>query len=301
MTNSRFIGRVALAVVLATVVSLPAFAQTTKPNKGGPSSPGGQPVKSHPGPGHGPQAGGNLPVGTRTTGTWLDDASVLDPGSSWLALSWDDWRSPSGSQKFLPTTNLAIGVTDRVQAQAIIPYQYGGASQYSASGIGDVYAGAKIVLTPASAPVALAVAPTAEILSSQFVATGESRLHWVLPVSVEFGGDQVRVYGSAGYFTRGAAFVGAGISGQVNERVSLVATLSRTSPVGTQVLLDGTPAIAQTDVGGGAYVTLTDRVAVFGNVGRTISQLQADSTKSLVSVGVAIGLRKGRGEIAQKK
>lgn len=282
---SKLIGPVVLAIVVATGASRPAFAQ---PSHGHP--------QPHPHPGQGPQSGANLPVGTRTTGTWLDDASVIDPGSSWLALAWDDWRSPSGSQRFFPVANLSVGVTNRVQIQATVPYLYGGASSlYSTSaGFGDVYAGAKIVLTDPSASFGVAVMPTAEILSSQYVTDGTSRVKWVLPVGAELRRGPVRVYGTAGYFTRGAVFAGAGVDGQLNDRLALVATLTETSPTGTQLLPDGTPARSQVDVGGGAYVSVSDRVTLFGSVGRTISQLQADSTSSLVSIGMAINLRKGR-------
>lgn len=80
-------------------------------------------------------------------------------------------------------------------------------------------------------------------------------------------------------------FAGGAIEGEVTSRLSLVATLTETKPVGSaQLLSDGTTAAAQLDVGGGAYVSVTERFTVFASAGRTLSELHADSTKSLVSV-----------------
>ncbi len=288
--------RVMLALVVAASVGGSARAQSGSGNdKKAPTTHGQSGAHSQ--AGHSAHVGGNLPIGTRTTGVWLDDATVIDPGSSLLAISWDRWESPLGSQQFFPSTSFSIGVNNRVQAQASIPYMYGGSGQaFSSASLGDVYAGAKIAVAGLSGPVGLALIPTVEILGAQY-ATGSDRLHWVLPASVEFRGGPARVYATTGYFSRGAVFVGGAVDGQVTNRVALVGSLTLTHPVGTQASSDGTLATSQVDVGGGVFVSVTDRFAVFGNVGRTISQLQQDSTSSLVSVGVAITLRQGTGGV----
>ncbi len=290
---SKRIGPVVLAFVLAMIAGRPALAQSGTGIAN--ASSHGKSAK-HPQAGQGPQSAPTLPIGTRTTGAWLDDATLLEPGSSWVSLSWDDWRSPTGSAQFLPSTAFSIGMTTRVQVQASLPYQYSGASAVypTAIGFGDAYVGAKVLLTKPAAPVSIAVTPTAEILTAQAAADGTSRVNWVLPVSAEMPVGPVRAFAAAGYFTRGAVFVGGGVTAPLGERVMVLASLSDSHPTGNELMPDGTPAGSQVDIGGGVYCTLSERLTVFGSVGRTISKLEADSTKSLVSLGVAVNLWKGR-------
>src|SRR5205807_1377612 len=80
-------------------------------------------------------------------------------------------------------------------------------------GLGTTYFTAKIGVAENRTHTAkLAVLPTIEVLSPgvvQGLAPGEHRVQLGLPVSGELDRGPLRLYGAAGYFTRGAWFTGA--------------------------------------------------------------------------------------------
>jgi hypothetical protein len=167
-----------------------------------------------------------------------------------------------------------------------VPFYRSDAAGAASNGVDDMYFTGKIVLVdPAvrSARFGIAVAPTLEVLSPGFF---DDRVHWALPVSVEFRASPVRVYGSAGYFSRGAVF-GAG-------------AVEWTSPTGTSLTLGLThsaPTSADTTglTGGRSDFTaavghpLTEAAAVYVGIGRTLSSPDEFNRTSLaLSGGVSV-------------
>ena len=153
----------------------------------------------------GPPAG----VGVRNFGAWLDDASVMAPGSGSLTLSVAYWRTPAYREVDVPVVDGGLGLSRRVQFGFSVPYYHanepGGPI---AHGLGDLYFTTKIQLREPSSTherLGFSVTPLLEVLS---VAPGpdRSRVNWALPANVEWQGDGWRTYGSAGYFSRGAVF-----------------------------------------------------------------------------------------------
>ena len=153
----------------------------------------------------GPPAG----VGVRNFGAWLDDASVMAPGSGSLTLSVAYWRTPAYREFDVPVVDGGLGLSRRVQFGFSIPYYHahepGGPI---ARGVGDLFFNTKIQLRePSSARehLGVSVTPLLEILSFA-PAPDRSRVGWALPANVEWQSDGWRAYGSAGYFSRGAVF-----------------------------------------------------------------------------------------------
>ena len=91
----------------------------------------------------GPPAG----VGVRNFGAWLDDASVMAPGSGDLTLSIAYWRTPAYREVDVPVVDGGLGLSRRVQFGFSIPYYHanepGGPI---ARGVGDLYFTTKIQL-----------------------------------------------------------------------------------------------------------------------------------------------------------
>ncbi len=67
------------------------------------------------------------------------------------------------------------------------------------------------VLAQDATPVVLLLTPTLELLGRgvlQSMTEGERRVHFGLPISAQIDRGRARLYGGAGYFTRGVWFTG---------------------------------------------------------------------------------------------
>lgn len=232
----------------------------------------------------------------RSFGSWLDDASTLAPGEAWLTLSAQRWASPSFSGSDLPVTDLAVGLVDRVHAFVALPitsYAYEGEERVRE--VGDVYVGAKIALRSADAGgLGLSTTPALEIVGSDsIIDSGMQRVSLVVPVNAEWRRGRGRVYGSAGFFTRGAWFAGGALERQLSN--SFVAT-------GALSLMGSTedPAISEfyglhhrrVDASGSIAWIPAPTVVLFAGVGRTLSAMDIDATRYAFSVGAALNIRR---------
>jgi hypothetical protein len=157
-------------------------------------------------------------------------------------------------------------------------------------GVGDMYLSSKVQLREPSAEhhgLGFAVTPVVAVLSSDPTETGR-RFNWAAPVSVELQRDGWRAFGSAGYFSQGSLFASGALEVAASQRVTITGTLTQShstiadEPAATLVL-----SRTRTDVSGGATFMLNPGVAVFGNVGRTISQQDANAASVVVSGGVS--------------
>jgi hypothetical protein len=202
-------------VVAALAAAAPAYAQ----GRSG-SAPGKlkkpKPPSSSSLPGASSAAGGTSPLSTVTGASplsWLDDASVLEPGSVLLTLSGMRWSGGEASEVYLPVIDASLGVTRRVQIGATIPRIAGaGDGTTPVARLGTSYFSAKVALLPDS-DVKLAISPLVEVLgtsAAQSLPAGESRYQFGLPVSIEAERGPARLFAAAGFFTRGAWFTGGG-------------------------------------------------------------------------------------------
>jgi hypothetical protein len=269
-------------------------------------APGG-PVSTPPGasPGGGGQGGGGAAPGGATVrsdgplsptspqfGAWLDDASLEGRGTGRLTIGAGYWRTADGRQTDVPMIDAGYDLSDRVHVGAFVPFyraSYGGESR---TGVDDVYVNTKVVVVNganAGGRFGLAVSPALEVLNSD--TTGD-RMHWALPISAEVRvTPRMRFYGAGGYFSRGAAFggVAAEWTAPTASVVWLALTDSYALEKGTDVSLStGTRHL--TNVALGLTQLVNDRVAVYANIGRTISETSSGSPTIGVGGGISIRL-----------
>jgi hypothetical protein len=241
------------------------------------------------GNGHGNPNG----TGVRNFGSWLDDATVLDPGSGFVSVGLGVWQSPEYREIDLPTIDSGFAVNRRLQVGMTIPYYHASvAGVPAAHGFGDVYLNAKVQLrAPGAAQTGVSMIPMLEILSVAPV-DGGSRVQWALPVSVERQMSGWRLMASGGYFSRGALFGAAALEFALSDRAWLTGSLSHSYSTHHD---DLSAALgfhkARTDVSGGLTYALRPDVAVYGTLGRTISAQDANSASLIASAGISFGLR----------
>lgn len=290
-------GASAVAAIVLVAVLLPHAAAAQRPH-GMPPGLAKKGAQAQGGGGAPGSPGGDVALGpaVRSFGVWLDDATVLAPREAWLTVSFVRWASPSLVGFDMPVSDVSVGVAPRVQLSASVPFaQYGSPGAPLEGQLGDLYFAAKwLVRSPSEGAVGVAVTPALEVLSNAATSgTDLSRVQFVLPVSVERRFEQGRVYGSAGYFTRGAWFAGAAFDHPVGSRAvaAMALTYSRSTA----------PAEASTawglgrqrvDASGSLSWIVSPRLVVFGGLGRTLSHLDPDATRYAVSFGASMDLRR---------
>ncbi|MGH9348360.1 MAG: hypothetical protein ACRD26_13965 [Vicinamibacterales bacterium] len=83
------------------------------------------------------------------------------------------------------------------------------------------------------------MSPVLEVVSS---GTADGRIHVALPVSIELRRQPYRMYGSAGYFSRGSFFSRGAIEWGTSSGVVLTDALTQSYSLKDDVLLDIAPA-----------------------------------------------------------
>ena len=287
-------GRVLFLMALVLALPHDAAAQgrgrpkQPRPAAGGAVTPAPTPTAAAAAAAGSPGVQASLPA-FRQFGTWLDDTSAAAAGTGWTSIGAGYWRIPGGSQIDVPILSAAYGVANRVQLSATVPFYRINYLGSTARGLDDVYLGGKLVAidpTTGDSRFGLAVSPLVEILSA---GTTDGRVHWALPVSAEVRGDAVRVYASAGYFSRGALFTGA--------------ALEWTAPAGTMLTGALTQSLSTSEVSGGAPGTGRNRVdamvtvahpvtgamAGYVSIGRTLTTIDEGGTTLALAGGISVG------------
>src|SRR5262245_50864161 len=220
------------SLVAAAVLALPALAaaqgnsafghshngsRVTAPSSTSSSAPGSSASVTSEGPSYG--------VDVRNFGTWLDDASVMGPGSGFVTLGFSFWRGPEFREFDFPMIDSGFAIHQRVQVGMSFPYYYAGPPGGPVvRGIGNVYMTGKVQLRdPSSQPVGFALTPMLEVLDAAPL-TGGNRVNWALPANVEFRREGWRAFGSGGYFSRGALFASGAVEAALTERAWLMAS-----------------------------------------------------------------------------
>ena len=230
--------------------------------------------------------------GIRQFGAWLEDASLLDAGSASAAVSLGLVRSAGGRQTDFPIVDAGLGLTPRVQLAMTVPfYQLSFADGSRAAGLGDVYLATKVgLIDPAktTSGFGLAVSPLLEILADPDP-TGGRNFHVGLPVSVEWRQAKYRVYGSSGWFSRGAFFTSGALELPLTERVVATGVFSHTRALNDDPNADAMGmSKARTDLMGGAAFFATPSIALYGSLGRTISAQDANAASFMLGAGVSM-------------
>lgn len=241
-----------------------------------------------------PVSEGGIPgTGVRNFGSWLDDASVMDVGSGFVSVGFGIFKTPVYREVDLPTIDSGVAIHRRVQIGMSVPYYRATvAGNPIGHGFGDVYLSAKIQLRePSGSRAGFGLIPMIEVLSVT-PPDGSSRVTWALPASIELQRQGWRLYGSAGYFSRGAMFGSGAVEIEASDRVWLTGTISQSYSVRTD---DLSAALglhkARTDVNGGVTVAVRPELAVYTSVGRTISARDDNSATLVFNAGLSLGFR----------
>jgi hypothetical protein len=223
--------RVAAAVVLLVLLFIPGMVAA----QGRGRALGRQPRAGAQGP-----ASNQLPAGSLALlpspsfpqfGTWLDDATTADGGAGYASIGVSHWRGTGATQTDAPILGVTYGITNRAQISATVPFYRASYEGFSGSGLDNVYVSTKISVVDARANgrFGVAVGAVAEILGAGFA--DASRAHWAVPLSMELRGGPVRLYGSTGYFSRGAFFAAGAFEWTAPTGTSVTASLAHSASV----------------------------------------------------------------------
>lgn len=239
-----------------------------------------------------PSQTGSAATTFRQFGAWLDDATAFGSGNGYTTIGVGQWRMLDATQTNFPMISGGVGLTDRLQASATVPFYHASyqGSTSTASGLDDVYLGAKYVLvdpTLTVSEVGFAVSPVMEILSSGTGVPG-GRVHFVIPVTMEVRRSPYRFYASGGYFTRGSVFSGAAFEWTAPGGAVFTGNVTQSYSTKQDPTLDAL-GIARTraDVSGSLAYPATSTVVLFANVGRSLTSIEQGGTKLALSGGVS--------------
>jgi hypothetical protein len=231
-------------------------------------------------------------VAIRQFGAWLDDASLLEPGHGWVSVSMGHSRSFGVRQFDFPVIEAGMALNRRLQLGGTIPYyRLNFTDGTGVGGFGDVYLNLKYALLDAEqnpSNFGVSVSPLVEVLSAPDPISGE-RWSWAVPVSAELRRSNYRVYGSTGYFARGVVFGSGAVEVPVTNRVVVTGALIHMRSINENLGADllALPK-SRLDIAGAAGFFLAPSVAVFGSIGRTISDAGPYGTALTLNGGITI-------------
>jgi hypothetical protein len=137
----------------------------------------------------------------------------------------------------------------------------------------------------------LSVSPVVEILNA---GAPDGRLHFALPVNVELRRLPFRVYGSAGYFTRGSLFTGSALEWTSPGRVTFTGALTQSYSVRSDAALDALGIGARrADMTGSVSFPLGQAAAGWFSAGRSLTSLQEGGTKFSLAGGLVVRFSTG--------
>jgi hypothetical protein len=230
-------------------------------------------------------------VSFRQFGSWLDDASAPTPGEGRMGIGMGYWRMAGGSQTDIPMVDIGYGLTERMQVSASVPFYRTSFDGTTSRGLDDMYLSAKFTAIDPSrneSQWGLAVSPVLEVLSS---GAPDGRLHYAVPVSVEIRRQPYRVYGSAGYFSRGSIFTSAAIEWAVPSGFVLTSALTQSYSTKDDPLSDQLGVGKQRmDITAGVGYPLADVAAAYVSVGRSLTSLDEGGTSLSIAGGISFRL-----------
>jgi hypothetical protein len=243
-------------------------------------------------------------TGVRQFGVWLEDATVSPAGRGWASFGLGYTSAPFGHEWDAPSVDAGLGLLPRVQFAVTAPFtKVSYTDGTTTRGLGDVYLAAKVgILDPAAAgrSFGIAVAPVVEFLSSGSVPEGGARTHWAIPVALEKRFEKCRVYGTVGYFSRGAIYGSAAVEVPLTTRITATGVLSHSRSLEDDPLSDAQDlSRTRWDLSGGAAYFFTPTATLYASVGRTVSRVDANASSFTAAAGVSLGFQhrlSGRGQ-----
>lgn len=191
-------------------------------------------------------------------GTWLDDASTVEPGEMWVGISTGYWRGHGNHQIDAPVVSAAVGLTNRIHVGGSLSfYHFRSADGLIENGFGSTSVYGKFVFVdPSRHAVGFAVTPLCDISPGG----GDEQIGWSLPVSLESRYRDLRVYGSAGYFSRGSIFATVGADLPISARISLNGSFGQARARGSA---------HQRSFSIGSLISMTPSAGLFVGLGHT--------------------------------
>lgn len=308
MTN-RALLRYVVAVVVGLGIAVPAHAQ----GNGRPKNPKAD-KPTNPSPAPAPTTGTTSTNTTTTTttsslstapsiavdafagspsyrqfGSWLEDASAPTRGEGYTNIGFGYWRMNGMSQTNVPMLGAGVGVNERLGVSASVPFYRTNVEGTTARGMDDVYLGASYNLfdpTLTLSEFGLSVGTVMEVLSS---AGEDGRVHFAVPVALELRRQPFRVYGSVGYFTRGAVFSGAALEWVGPRQWIVSGILTQSRSIKADATLDSLAVSRQrADVMASFAHAVGGSATGYVSVGRSLSSLAEGGTSLALNGGVSI-------------
>lgn len=209
---------------------------------------------------------------------------MVAPGDVWVGLATGYWRGDSNRQIDAPVVSAAIGLTPRLQTGGSASfYHFRDAEGISENGFGtfSLY-GKFLIADPLRAPNAIGAAVTPLV---EFSPGSDAPIGWALPVNLETHRGNLRVYGSAGYFSRGSVFGSVAADIPLTERIFLNGTFGQSyARAGSH----------QTSLGVGASIGLTATSGLFVGVGQTFMPSEIGSGGASIAGGMSFLLPEPR-------
>jgi hypothetical protein len=229
-------------------------------------------------------------VAIRQFGAWLDDASVLTPGDAWTAITFGRYGSLAGSQTDFPVIDAGFGISKRTQFGLTVPYYRARFHDgTSVGGLGDVFLSGKVLLLEANDDrgFGLAISPVVEF--SQDPAPGRGTFGWGAPLSIEGRVADLRVFGTTGYFSRGAVFAAGAFEVPVGDRFVTTGGLTMMRSTNDSLAADAISlSKSRADITASAAYFVSPSIAVFVGTGSTLGNADGTGTTSMLTGGVSI-------------
>jgi hypothetical protein len=225
----------------------------------------------------------------RQFGSWLEDASAPSRGDGYTNIGFGYWRMSGMSQTNVPMLGAGVGVSDRLGVSATVPFYRTNVAGTSAHGMDDVYLGASYNLfdpTLTVREVGLSIGTVMEVLSA---GATDGRTHFAFPVALEIRRQPFRIYGSAGYFTRGAVFSGGALEWAAPRQWIVSGILTQSRSIKADASLDSLAVSRQrSDVMASIAHAIGGAATGYVSVGRSLSSLAEGGTSLALNGGVSV-------------
>jgi hypothetical protein len=278
-----------VAFGLAVLIAVPASAGAQGRGNGRPKQPQAtvQGTSATAAPAVGPNNSAVALIRFPQFGSWLDDASTPAAGAGTSSVGVAYWRGAAATQLDAPILSVTYGVSDRFQFGATVPFYRATYQDATVRGLDDVYLSAKVAgIDPAvNGHFGVAIGSILEILSTARD-TGQ-RVHWAVPLSVEARGGPLRLYGSTGYFSRGALFAGGALEWTASSGTSVTGALAESISAGDDAMTGTGVARRITDFTVSVAQPITSVAALYVAAGRTLMNAQMGGAATSFAAGVS--------------
>ena len=200
------------------------------------------------------------------------------------------------SQTNVPMLGAGLGLSDRLGVSASVPFYRTSVDGTSSRGMDDVYLGASYNVFDPTLTVSefgLSVGSVMEVLSAD---GGDGRVHFAFPVALELRRAPFRVYGSAGYFTRGAVFSGGALEWLGPRQWIFSGILTQSRSIKADATLDSLAVSrSRADVMASVAHAIGGAATGYVSVGRSLSSLAEGGTSLAINGGVSVRFSAPRG------